>query len=697
MYKMIDYRIKDFEQVKKIFIACMKKYSYILKWPQNELEEKISVDISCPTSNSYPRGIEKYLVSLLENLEEETNKNEPLITFDGTKLTIYEHHFCMLSRFKNLVPDYYQDIFRVLRFYGLIRKTMHLNKAQIEKIFKYGIYLYILPSYKKSPKELDERWFKQLEEARNHFNNIHYTIGIGELVYTNNSHKLIQSKLEKNICLIGGINFLHLCKVILLKPSFNVLLDRYQISRHKKTYTLPNTPLLDAPIPVYYLIQLGLKNIEKSPSYEISDDEKVLIFHRICSDAIAYMHLLNISSESIYEDLMLPLTDIPRYMVCNLIYDSLLTPDQYSIDYLLTILKNVFLPLARNESLELENWVNKYYILAKKVLRASKEQFSTTQLKRWSELKNDDFNDILSKIIIDSSKVNKDFLTVGIEPNAQLYPLIRLTNGNLYLFDAHISAYGFYCCLHNHLKNVIRNFNEKLGNYMEIFIRNMLNKNGWKVKNGSYKPNKKETQECDGFIEDNKNIVGIEMKYCRLIKDYSTGNDVALFDILGRGMLKAFKQNLQHWYDLINLQEINLKDPITSDVYNLSWQSRRLISVSICSSEYRFLTSHTVVHKLLCALINGSFGTYSPQRINELKNFLATQKQVRALISKFSNNVNQKETLDKIVFDTLFLSAPEFYFICKSKANNPIKQLIHLLHISSGTLDTYTDLILLDQ
>ncbi len=489
---------------------------------------------------------------------------------------------------------------------------------------------------------------------------------------------------------------MNLCKEILLKPSYNKFMDRFQITRHKNSYTKPDSPLLDSSIPVNYLIQLGLKNIEESSSHIISHNEITHIFHEICLDATAYMHLLNISSNNIYEELMLQIPDIPRYISCNLIYESLLTPDQYSTEYLLTIIKNVFIPIASSESIELGNWVQKYYIIAKKILYSSKDQFSATQLKRWTGLRNDEFNDILSIIIIDSLDVNANFEFVGTEPNAPLHPVIRLSNGSLYIFDARLSAYGFYCCIHNYLKNKICNFNKKLGDNMEIFIRNLLNNNGWKVKNGTYHATKKESQECDGFIEDDETIVGLEMKYCRFTKDYQTGNDIALFDVLGRGMLKAFKQNLQHWYDLINSQKLKLNIPDMPNTYELSWQSRRLISVSICSSEYRFLTSHTLVHKLLISLIQCSFGTYSLERVNELSNLLKTQKQVQIIIQKLSKN-NSNTTIDKILFDTLFLSAPEIYYMCKSNKRNFIKQLIHLLHVTTGTMDTYTDLTLLSQ
>ncbi len=158
---MIDYRIDDFEQLKKIFIDCMNKYSYILKWPQNTIIERISIDTLYPPKDINENSIKNHILSLIKETVDISNTNEQGIILDGTKLIIYEHHFCMLSKLESNVPNYYQEIFRVLRFYGLVNSKLKLDRNQIEKLLKYSVYLYILPCYKRLTSHLDERWFEQ--------------------------------------------------------------------------------------------------------------------------------------------------------------------------------------------------------------------------------------------------------------------------------------------------------------------------------------------------------------------------------------------------------------------------------------------------------------------------------------------------------------------------------------------------------
>ena len=110
-------------------------------------------------------------------------------------------------------------------------------------------------------------------------------------------------------------------------------------------------------VPIYYLIKLGMKNIASKTNF-LEYKKELEIFWKICFEARAYMNLLNLSSDSIYEDIALPIDELPRYIVKNLIYDSLLVPDQLSERYLLMFMKNVFQPIIDEVYPELSGYVN---------------------------------------------------------------------------------------------------------------------------------------------------------------------------------------------------------------------------------------------------------------------------------------------------------------------------------------------------
>lgn len=183
------------------------------------------------------------------------------------------------------------------------------------------------------------------------------------------------------------------------------------------------------------------------------------------------------------------------------------------------------------------------------------------------------------------------------------------------------------------------------------------------------------------------------MKYCRLAKDYQTGNDIQLFDILGRGMCKALKQNLQHWFDLINTGSLHLERETKESTDIIEWKHRNLISLCICSSEYRFLTSHIISNKIIQALRYGEIGTYSPDKTDEISNFKKSQDQIRNIVNAFEKK-GYDDKLGKIFFNTLFLSAPEIYMMCQQKNVSFVKQLKQLISANFGTLDPYVELIL---
>lgn len=680
---MIDCQTKNFNSLKELIIECVKQNEEIIFTDRDKQLEIIAMELNC---SKQPKCIEVCIGEWCSNNSLKDNERcSEYLAQNRKRFLNLEHHFFMLAQIRKIITYYFcYYIVRTLNYYGINFSVNVLSRKLWQKVFRYGMYLFLVMDCKRREEIYAKIKLKNYENALRCFPNVHYEIGECEIIFNKEAHIQIQKRIEKQICLLGGIKFLELCKKWLIS-SYDKDYDRYIIGRQK----FPGLSDADSPIPINYLIQIGLKNIGVYPKKNLNIEDANKLFDEVCHEAQAYMYLLNLTSTSMFEEMFLAYEELPRYISRNLIYEFMVFPDQYSVKYLLKVINEVFLPIAKKTSNELGNFVENYYACANIILTSKKSIFTDVELKKSSEIKNEVVNEILDVLSINHSQVNDKFLRVGDETNAQTYPLIYLDEKKYYMFDARMSAYGFYCRLHNYLKDNIEQFNEKLGNQMEKFVRNFLAAKDLNPIHGKYSLGKGITQECDGIIEYDDCIIGLEMKYTRMMKDYSSGDDVKALDILGRGMLRGLNQNLQHWYDLIQQGSLELFHG--EERNTLKWQKKDLFSISICSSEYRFFSAYIIIQKIINALIICKFSTSMPDRYGELDMFYKQQKKLRDLIKNFQQDENGKNLIKKLLSNVLFLSVPQLYMMCE-KQEKLLFQVQQLLSSSKGTLDIYAEL-----
>lgn len=680
---MIDCQIKKFHSLKKLIIECVEKNEEIILLDRAEQLKMMAMEFHCREQS---QCIEAYIKEWCrKNRLKDIEQYSEYLAQNKKRFSNFEHHFYMLAQLKKTIIYYFcYCIVRTLNYYGINFSVNVLSRSLLEKVFKYGMYLFLVMDCTKK-EEINNRIISNdYEKLLSYFPDVSYEIGECEIIFNKEAHRQIQRKIEKQICLLGGIKFLELCKNRLIS-SYDKDNDRYLIYRHKSLGLLH----VDSTIPINYLIQIGLKNIGVYPKKTLNQKETNNLFEKVCHEAQAYMYLLNLSSTSIFEEICLSYKELPRYISRNLIYEFMMFPDQYSVKYLLKVINEVFLPIAKKASNELGIFVENYYSCANIILTSQKSIFTDVQLTKLSGIKLEVVKEILKVLSINHSEVNNEFFKVGDETDAQTYALIRLDDEKYYMFDARMSAFGFYCRLHNYLKINIGNFNSKLGNQMENFVRCALSAKDLNTMYGKYSLKKGTMQECDGIIEYDDCIIGLEMKYTRLMKNYSTGDDVTALEILGRGMLRGLNQNLQHWYDLMKQGSLEL---INGEKRNtLKLREKRLFSVSICSSEYRFFSDYIIIEKIINALIRCKFSTSVPERRKELDMFYEQQQRLRDLIKKFEQDDNGKKLIKNILSNVLFLSVPQLYMMCE-KQEELLSQIKQLLNISKGTLDIYAEL-----
>lgn len=159
-------------------------------------------------------------------------------------------------------------------------------------------------------------------------------------------------------------------------------------------------------------------------------------------------------------------------------------------------------------------------------------------------------------------------------------------------------------------------------------------------------------------------------------------------------MIKAQRQLLKHRMDLIQRKSLTITDE-ANNVNTLTHNKEKIISISVCFSEYRFLTSKIVSHNIMNSIYYGKIGLKEKYREKELESFYIEQKKIKKLLNKaielgmFGGNHFRPFQY------SLFLSLQQIYLSCKlcKNVNELIDFFNNQLFVVTGTFDYYAELL----
>ena len=533
----------------------------------------------------------------------------------------------------------------------------------------------------------------------------------------------IQRSIENKIEKIGGCLFLKYLKQEFLLPKYNGLIGMYLITRNKRSTYI--TLSRETIVPVNFLIQLGLKHIDAVGRIKKAKAN----YKEVIRLSQAYVHILQIDSNNPFDDVLISPDYLGRYLKREMFFEKMVIPEQYNINYALKML-GVLLKPFQNEISQFGYTLRQYIRLASYILRKPAGELLLKEMIYGSRLPGQIVQNILNDISLNSGDVNKEFKCFIDSTTSRDYPLIKITHGRYYFFDNVIGCIGFYRALYNKLrkvKSVAEILNTKLGQSMEGYTRSLLERYT-SCNSGFYQTGRKGgKEECDAIIDRPDNIIAFEIKYHRIGLAFENGNDIELWYDLAAGMLKAQKQNLRHRLDMMSHKSITLKDKTGKTLSSLSLfnkgKMKDFIPVSLCASNYRFLTSRPFTQMIMKNFSSLSFRTKDTSKQSRIGELLKIQKQMVQMEGEISfkpfndqnGNTKKGEVLidgkscpagkvivddfayykSEFFFDSIFLSLQQLWVGLKVTRTIDlfVEWLKHYIHVIDNSRDYYFGLL----
>ena len=687
---------KHFDKIKKIFLETMNANGNILELSNGDLLTKIREDFCVAKNSTDVKQIRNILTEKCRNLagfiddgyakQIEIDQHFTGEYFCSSQFIALATHFSYIEYLQGGMPSFYKNIFGVLHnFLGNVC-YYDVDSAILKQIFKYALYIFLL-----NPNAAVNRCYI-CEKAKIRCDAIKrlavdYVIVQDDITFTEETLKTIHKRFEDNIKEMDGFVFLQTLQKRALLPHYEKSMDRYRLHRHKGVGIRADMP----ETPFNFLIQLAIKTLQFGNYKNTSDVLSEEKYQKIIKDSQDFLTALSLVTNSIFEDIYVDMVGLPKYLFDNMFYEALVIPEQYNTKFLLEVMKSLFYPVKEkyNNYRKFTTYsIDAYIHIARKILESKEHYFDFIKLKKLTKVNKEELINILNDMSIDVSIINENYTSILKMTNSKDYPLIKLKDGTYYFYDSKISGWGFYRNLYNRLKNIDKDLNSNLGNWLEDYIRKLFRTKNIPYVCGKYYPKKGQEEECDIIVQDDEVICGIESKYCLLNKYFEIGDDASLHSVLGKGMIKAQYQLLKHRLDLLKKKTLQLHNDHENREDILCWNNRRIFSLSLCFPEYRFLTTRIVAKKILDMLLICDVSVRDKSREHDLVPLHEVQKKILDSVSDKDNSILLK---DRIFDDSIFLSLQQLYMtikMCKN-ANEFIGCMQHYLSVHNGEMDYY--------
>lgn len=498
---------------------------------------------------------------------------------------------------------------------------------------------------------------------------IGYKLGVkkGEVDITNAAEQELIRYFDTSISAIGGIWFVTALFEKELRGKYHKGLERYLIMRDKKS--LGDRKKIKERIPFAYLLQLGMKHLEDI-NHLLTVNGRQQKYEEVQRVAKAYLETYNLQGHNTMEDMFSNYEHFPMVLSCNMLYEKMCIPRQYHPEYVELLVTKLIGPFYEQLSddkrkFTLDEYVRVMrYVMGKAVgpVVVSKEELEQQMLLPAARL-----NAVLDVISLDGDEVNQGFFHYLDATNTWKKPLIRLSGYRFFCLDARMSGYAFYEVLyqivhHGYEKKLNRKLKEDLGAKLEEVVRGIFEDRKIPFVKGKYKClGDLPERDCDMIIEGDKQLLFVEIKKIPLPETYETGDDVAVLQTLGKGMLYAQEQILWHQLRLHRHGVIELED--NGKPIEVRADGKRIFSISLCMPEYDFLSDQMIVKNFLESTLFVSYHAHDVTREASLKELNNRMERIREISEKLFDG--QPYNSQQVFFNTSFMSLQQLWMAVK--------------------------------
>lgn len=492
-----------------------------------------------------------------------------------------------------------------------------------------------------------------------------YRLGVkkGEVDIPDASEQELVRFLDTAIAGMGGIWFTKALFEQEIMGKYHKGLERYLIMRDKKS--LGDRSKIKKRIPFAYLLQLGMKHLEKM-NYMLTAQGWQQQYEDVLRTAKAYLEISNLQGHSTMEDMFSNYEHFPMVLACNMLYEKMCIPRQYHPEYVELLVTKLIGPFYEGLSSDkrkfsLDEYVSvMQYVLGKAM---GPVVVSVEELRRKLLLPTDRLQAILNAISLDSNEVNRGFCNYLDTTNTWQKPLVRMSGNRFFCLDARMSGYAFYEVLyqtvyHGYEKEQNRKLREDLGTKLEEVVRGIFEDRKIQFVKGKYKCiGDLPERDCDMIIEGDKQLLFVEIKKIPLPETYETGDDVAVLQTLGKGMLYAQEQILWHRLRLHRYGFLELEDD--GKIIEVRDAGKQIFAISLCLPEYDFLSDQLIVKSFMESTLFVSYHAHDKAREDALKQLNDRMERIRKIAGKLFDG--QPYTSQQVFFNTSFMSLQQLW------------------------------------
>ncbi|WP_196594493.1 hypothetical protein [Pectinatus sottacetonis] len=485
--------------------------------------------------------------------------------------------------------------------------------------------------------------------------------------------------LDKKVAGVGGINsYVYLFEKF-IRQLYIPKIDRYLISR---------TVNKERNEPINLLMQLSGRHLQDSPKCKLLD---TLINEEIVSIARALLDIKDVSGESSFEYACMDIRDFTYYLNSELHFDKICIPMQYSKKFILKSLDYLIEPWfshAYRKYCYRDYKIVAEYVLSLKLFNGF---INESDMKKQTHIAKYKINQILEDISIPVYSVNKNYTSVDAPTNLFSKPLIYFPKRGYYMIDQHFSGIGFYFSIYNLIKSHYASLDKEQGDNVEKILKDEMTSKGYAYGCGEYPSmNNIPAGQCDLVINENE-LYFFEIKKRSIMNEFNNVDDVALLASLGMGMIRAQKQAFAHELYLKENQQLSLNNG--NYIINFDHNKFPARKISVCFSEYSYLTSKTFSKNLLEILLIGEFKTADANKQSELYRLNCYGNELKNIVNDIYDGIRHRA--NEVTFGSLFCSLQQILTAlwCTNTETEFMKIIDRWTYFQDKTLDPYVSIV----
>ena len=501
--------------------------------------------------------------------------------------------------------------------------------------------------------------------------------------------------LEQKIETLSGNHMLAYLMNECIANKFCKELSRFLILRSTSESIRNTAQMQERTIPFNLLLQLSVKHLRKNPP-NITIDERNKEAQKILNIAQALLDIAEFDERSPMEYAIMNIEQFPLYLSRELYCEKLCIPQQYGKRYIMLLLDELIQPYFDDSNTHFR--YRDYRRVAEYLLDMNYGGgmvFTAVSLHNALKISLHKIQAILDVLSQEPGEINKNYHSFNDSTTLTDKPLVHYPFSNYQCMPLVFCGIGFYKVAYNLIHKRNPQFDRVLGKRIESMVIQEIEKKGFHFLCGQYGENQAMPSqgECD-IVMNGKRLCFFEIKKKECNRELDMPNDVDMLETLSKGMVHAQVQCFHHEKYLQDHGKIILEaNNGKHSSIELNECQLPAFKISICLSEYSFLTSPVFSHKLINVLLLGKFETYDPNQRSKLQQLDEYAKKLRgyAYTDSTSNTIDLRKSSNYSIFlsvqqllNMLWLSNTEEDFYDYIKCVN---------YCASGLLDPYTSIL----